>query len=404
MPRRLITGFCLLSVALLSGCSNFGAFSGLFSNVQFAAKPIKTLAARHQFEVGDTYLYKIGAATSEEKVTRVAGKNVWWADNWGRQWMTDGGTLLPPKEFQASKSAPKAQRVSLESTGPLYPLLIGKSVSFRFATSSGGGSGDSSANSRHTQDCAIIDYGGILTKAGPYNVFKLNCSYDGDAFVNYYAPSIGRVVLQTGASMFATVERELIAFRRGGSGDTQMAMEKGASKHGKKAPHDVKSGKSKSSPKMAKMGASGKYGVQLAAYNAAAPARRAWTRIKKRGGDLLANMTPSIERHAQKSGALYRLIVGNFSTKAKAAAHCKALKRKRIDCWARPTAGQSKPALAPRKHSANTPPKNKKKTHDKAKTSAHKVSTHKAAPVKTAEARHANAKDAPPAQLHFAKP
>ena len=45
-------------------------------------------------------------------------------------------------------------------------------------------------------------------------------------------------------------------------------------------------------------------------------------------------MTPAIERHTGKSGDIYRVIVGNFKSKAKAAARCKALKRRRIDCWA----------------------------------------------------------------------
>ncbi|MGY8958633.1 MAG: hypothetical protein ACKVKG_03720, partial [Alphaproteobacteria bacterium] len=91
-------------------------------------KPVMFIPDRRQFEVGDVYVYQIGATSSEERATRVEGHNVWWSDNWGRRWLTDAGALLPPKEFQAGATSPKISRVSMESTGPLYPLLIGKSV------------------------------------------------------------------------------------------------------------------------------------------------------------------------------------------------------------------------------------------------------------------------------------
>jgi hypothetical protein len=393
MPRRLYTGLCLLSVGLLSGCSFLDDFSGLFSDAQFVTKPVMFVPDRHQFEVGDVYVYAIGNSSSEERVTRVEDHNVWWADNWGRRWLTDAGTLLPPKEFQASATAPKISRISIESTGPLHPLLIGKSVAFRFAKS-----GVGAPKSFHSQDCAIVDFGAVITKAGSFDVFKMNCNYDGDSFVNYFAPSIGRVVLQTGSSLFSSVERELVKFRRGGSGGGRMAMAAKPAKHSaqkspmkkeamkkpaKEKPAMAKHAKTPPAPMAPKAMSSGKFGVQLAAYEAAAPARRAWTQIKKRAGGLLSNRTPVIERHTGKSGSVYRLLVSGFSTKAKAAAHCKALKRKRIDCWAR--------ALASGGASGHAAPRTRK---------------HSAAPhfIETANATQSNREDTAPALLHFAKP
>ncbi|MFT6581288.1 MAG: cell division septation protein DedD [Alphaproteobacteria bacterium] len=395
MPRRLFTGLCLLSVSLLSGCSFLDDFSGLFSDVQFVTKPVMFIPDRRQFEVGDVYVYQIGATSSEERATRVEGHNVWWSDNWGRRWLTDAGALLPPKEFQAGATSPKISRVSMESTGPLYPLLIGKSVAFRYAKAGGG-----TPKSFHSQECAIVDFGAVITKAGSFDVFKMNCSYDGDAFVNYFAPSIGRVVLQTGSSLFSSVERELVKFHPGGGrmAKTTKPTKQGAAMAPKMTPHrdsshkpsmkkptKTKHAKSPAAPMAAKRTSSGKFGVQLAAYEAAARARRAWTQIKKRAGALLSDRTPVIERHNGKSGSVYRLLVSGFSTKAKATAHCKALKRKRIDCWAR--------ALASSKASGHGAP-------------ARRTQKHSAAPrfIETASAAPSDREDTAPALLHFAKP
>jgi hypothetical protein len=240
----------LLSASLLSGCSYFESLSGLFTDIEFAAKPVMSIPARHEFLVGDVYRYQVGDLFSEEKVIHVAGPDVTWTDNFGRQWVTDGGTLLPPKEYQSNAKAPKALRASMESTGPLYPLLVGKSVAFRFARTGGG-----EPPSHHTQDCTVDDFGGVITTAGPYNVYKLTCHYDGDPYINYYAPKIGRVVLQTGGSIFAGVERELVSYQRGG-GDTRMAMDKPGTKKsmtGHSEPAKMESPKSmKDKPRKAK--------------------------------------------------------------------------------------------------------------------------------------------------------
>jgi hypothetical protein len=299
--------------------------------------------------------------------------------------------LLPPKEYQSNKKTPKALRASMESTGPLYPLLVGKSVAFRFARTGGG-----EPPSHHTQDCTVDDYGGVLTTAGPFNVYKLTCHYDGEPFINYYAPKVGRVVLQTGGSIFAGVERELVSYQRGGA-DTRMAMDKSGTmkpEKGHSEPAKMESPKSmKNKPRKAvaamraKPGAKSQgFGIQLAAYSTPKLARGAWKRIKRRGGGLLANMTPAIERHAGKSGVIYRVIVGNYKSKAKAAARCKALKRRRIDCWARPAARGSLPG-----HSAAGDPMHKAK------------SQRASAPAPTQERTQAVA-SAPPERLYYTKP
>jgi hypothetical protein len=278
MLRGTIKGLCLLSATLLSGCSYLESLSDVFSDTGFAAKPVRAIAPPYDFHVGDVYRYRVGDLFSEEKVTHVTGQEVSWADNYGRTWVTDAGTLLPPKEFHAGGTTPKAIRASMETTGPLYPLLVGKSVAFRFSRTGGG-----APTSQHTQDCTVDDYGGVITTSGPYDVYKLTCRYDGVPYVNYFAPKIGRVVLQTGGSIFAGVERELVSYQSGGAADTRMAAAKptGQMKAKPAAPHaPSKSGSSKSMPPKPHkaMAANTKkpngFGIQLAAYKSPKRARR----------------------------------------------------------------------------------------------------------------------------------
>jgi hypothetical protein len=73
MLRVTIMGLCLLSATLLSGCSYLESLSGLFSNVGFAAKPVRAIAPPYDFRIGDVSRYKVGDLFSEEKVSHVAG-------------------------------------------------------------------------------------------------------------------------------------------------------------------------------------------------------------------------------------------------------------------------------------------------------------------------------------------
>ena len=109
---------------------------------------------------------------------------------------------------------------------------------------------------------------------------------------------------------------------------------------------------------------------------------------------MLEHMTPAIERHAGKSGVIYRLIVGNFKSKAKAATRCKALKRKRIDCWARPSARNWNPG-----HSANDSPplQAPKAKHSQQARGAGSQKSGRQDPDQAVAI-------APPARLHYTKP
>lgn len=132
-----IAGLCLLSTTLLPGCSYLESLSGLFSNVKFSAKPVRAIAPPYDFRIGDVYRNRVGGLFSEEEVTHLAGQEVSWAGNYGRTWVTDVDTLLSPKKFHVGEATPKTIRASMETTGPLYPIMVGKFVAFRFSRTGG---------------------------------------------------------------------------------------------------------------------------------------------------------------------------------------------------------------------------------------------------------------------------
>ncbi len=177
-------------------------------------------------------------------------------------------------------------------------------------------------------------FGAVKTAAGALDAYRIRCFYDGVVRMNFYAPALGRVVLQTLDTIFDSVNRELVSFERGpapalriAKGGTMMSV----------APA--------SRPSPAPIVAKVRYGVQLAAYRSPARAKQAWLQIQRVGGALFEGQTPTIERHDVTDGTLYRLIVGAFATKNEARAYCRILKRGGIDCWPRARMAVKPPAV-----------------------------------------------------------
>lgn len=76
------------------------------------------------------------------------------------------------------------------------------------------------------------------------------------------------------------------------------------------------------------------YGVQLAAYRLREGAVAAWESLRAAHGDLLETTEPRFIKTPRADGdPVYRLVVGNFETKAEAFALCASLKRRAVDCF-----------------------------------------------------------------------
>ena len=186
----------------------------------------------------------------------------------------------------------------------------------------------------HSRTCKVENFGTLKIAAGSFDAFRLECHYDGHLRFNYYAPAVGRVVLQTMDTLLDSVQRELVGFERGLGKPLRTAA----------GPME-KMPRTKANPKPAKLttGSEIRYGIQLAAYRSPTRVKKAWNWIKRRGGALLADFEPQYERGQNAGGPLFRLVVGNFASKGAARKHCQALKRAGIDRWARVRAGSAKP-------------------------------------------------------------
>lgn len=321
--RFLTIGF----LASLSGCAFMKTDA---PEMAFQAKPPPKVTSAPIYQVGDQFRYRVGEAFIMEKVERIDAEGVWWRSSDGRRWVGGDRSLAPPQMVEDVGGKPTIQKAKIESTGALFPLTLGQKIAFRLATQKDG-------MGSHSRSCAIEGFGAVMTSAGPFDAYRMHCVYDGVALVNYYAPMLGRVVLQTRATEFEPVERELVGFIRRIETPKQMA-------EGNLQP----AAKSVSKP-VAATSASAKvrYGVQIAAYRSPKRIKRTWARIKRRGGRLLATSKPSVERHEKNGAALYRLIVGDFASQDQARAHCRALKRNKVDCWPRARSDKkSSPLLA----------------------------------------------------------
>lgn len=315
MRRSAIRFLTIGFLASMSGCAFMDTDA---PELAFQSKPPPKATNAPTYQVGDQFRYRVGKSFITEKVERIDAEGVWWRSSDGRRWVGGDRAMVPPQMVADVGGKPTILKDKIESTGDLFPLTLGQKVAFRLAAQKDG-------MAPHSRSCAIEEFGAVMTSAGPFDAYRVRCVYDGTTRVNYYAPMLGRVVLQTGAASSKAIERELVGFMRRIEAPKQMASAN-LQPATKKMPKPAV--KPSASTKV-------RYGVQLAAYRSPERIKRTWTWIKRKGGRLLAASKPSIERHQKNGTALYRLIVGNFASQNEARAHCRALKRNNVDCWPR---------------------------------------------------------------------
>lgn len=340
--------------ALASACVTDQRIDLIAADPAFKPKEAAAPANRPAFRVGDTFHFKDGGTLVAEKVEKIDGDGVWWRDNLDRQWVGGEGALIPTRAVARAESGGRTITGTIESTGELYPLTIGKTVSFR-ATEPNWLQGKMVRN----RTCTVEEYGALTITAGTFDTFRIQCVYDGHVRFNYYAPAVGRVVLQTQDTILDSVQRELIGFERGPGEVLRTASGPATATLPDKGPmRDAMAKKMTAEPKPAMRektlpaalttGGKGGYGIQLAAYRSPTRIRKAWAWIQRRGGPLLADLKPQIEQHDGAGVPLFRLVVGEFATMDDARAYCRDLKRKGIDCWPRARAAAEKPVAAAR--------------------------------------------------------
>ncbi len=127
MARLFIVGVAMT----LSGCITDDTIDLIAADPDFEPKAQIGAAEMPTFRVGDVFRYKVGDTLVAETVERIDGDGVWWRDSLGRRWVGSDGALIPTRAV--ARSAGKAQLIDakIESTGNLFPLTVGKKVSFR---------------------------------------------------------------------------------------------------------------------------------------------------------------------------------------------------------------------------------------------------------------------------------
>ncbi len=326
MMRSLSRFLAIGAVAVASGCSTSDSIDLVFADPEFEAKPPIGNADTPTYRVGDIFRYRVGETLVAETVENVDAEGVWWRDNLGRRWIGDERSLVPARIVTNANGNPTIIKAAIESTGSMFPLTVGKTVAYR-STKANWLQGTTTQN----RSCTVENFGVIKVAAGTFDSFKVKCHYDNAIRYNYYAPALGRIVLQTSDTLLDSVKRELIAFEQGSGSPLRTA----AGPMGKPTSMAMKQ------PNGTTAGSHERYGVQLAAYRSPTRIKKVWSWIKRKGGPLLATSKPKVERHEKGGKPLFRLIVGDFATKREARAHCRSLKRKGVDCWPRARATQN---------------------------------------------------------------
>jgi len=320
--RRSLARLSLIVLAgVLSGCVTDSTFDLIAADPVFEPKKAAGAAPVPTFRIGDSFRYQVGDGEVVETVERIDGYGAWWRDDKGGHWVGNEGALMPTHAVVPNGGKPQLVKAKIQTTGEMFPLTLGTTVASRSTTHNW-------LNGTVTQEqsCTAEAFGALKIAAGTFDAYRVKCFRDGEVRFNYYAPAIGRVVLQTTDTLLDSIQRELIEFKRGLNKPMRTAtgpMEKMAA------------GKEKAKPASLTAGTEIRYGIQLAAYRSPSRVKKAWSWIKRRGGPLLADFKPHYERAKNSSGPLFRLVVGEFPTKGKARRHCQALKRRGVDCWAR---------------------------------------------------------------------
>jgi hypothetical protein len=89
------------------------------------------MAPAPDFQVGDTFHFRMGPSLVSETVEKVDGNGVWWRDNMGRRRVGSEPVLMPARPVVSDGGSTQVADMSIEATGNLFPLLPGRSVAFR---------------------------------------------------------------------------------------------------------------------------------------------------------------------------------------------------------------------------------------------------------------------------------
>jgi hypothetical protein len=203
---RAVTALTFIATALTAGCSHLP--SGGLQDAIDALTPTESVAGipralppapRPAVRVGDTYVF---GAASVRRVAAVSSSALTWITTDGQRIRTGRDFFTPVLE----QTLPDRQTTSRLSgqPGALWPLSVGKKVSFEEARVTSMAVFDREIKTTLRWDCEVIDTRVSQVPAGDFDTFHVVCSARRSGlFVPLqtvtwdYAPSLGHYVRRT---------------------------------------------------------------------------------------------------------------------------------------------------------------------------------------------------------------
>lgn len=203
---RTATALAFTTLVLAAGCSHLP--SGGLQDAIDALTPTESAAGiaralapapRPAFRVGDTYVF---GAASVRRVTAVSPNTLTWSTTDAQSFRT-GRDFFTPLLEQTLPDRRITSRLS-GRPGALWPLSIGKKVSFEEARTTSMTLFEREFKTQFRWDCEVIDARVSQVPAGDFDTFHVACkAYRSGFFLPVqtitwdYAPSLGHYVRRT---------------------------------------------------------------------------------------------------------------------------------------------------------------------------------------------------------------
>lgn len=203
---RAATALTCLASAWAAGCSHLP--SGGLQDAIDALSPTESVAGvaralppapRPAVRVGDTYVF---GAASVRRVAAVSPTALTWTTTDGQSFRT-GRDFFTPVLEQTLPDRRISSRLSGQP-GALWPLRVGKKVSFEETRSTVMTVFEREINTRMRWDCEVVDTRVSQVPAGDFDVFHVACTAVRPGFFLPlqtmtwdYAPSLGHYVRRT---------------------------------------------------------------------------------------------------------------------------------------------------------------------------------------------------------------
>lgn len=191
---KIICIYAALSVVLISGCSSVPKFTEereSLTNLGPMDPPRRGLTRHHQIDVvtGKKRFFEVRAPDNAGLYTGVSSD--------GCEWDSRDDFIAPPsawRECGTNTQWRSGMNKDLTVTGAVWPLEVGKSVSYTYTQYDSAGQ----SHGKRVRKCEVDSATNISVAAGDLDVYKVVCiQQQGDwreTIVRYFSPELKREV------------------------------------------------------------------------------------------------------------------------------------------------------------------------------------------------------------------